>query len=109
MSLVKWVDIDRWTEIDLEDLNKQSETLSTEETKDIIKDALFTIKNSYSLLEKKKSTKEKRDRMTKERINILIRLGFQIRFKEPTPPNQTAQEQSEGMPESPPESLPTNS
>lgn len=109
MSLVKWVDIDRWTEIDLEDLNKQSEALSTEETKDVIKDALFTIKNSYSLLEKKKSTKEKRDRMTKERINILIRLGFQIRFKEPMPQSQPVQGQSEEISQPPTESLPTNS
>ncbi|MHB1604808.1 MAG: hypothetical protein ACYCTV_00220 [Leptospirales bacterium] len=108
MSLVKWVDIDRWTEIDLEDLNKQAETLTTEETKDIIKDALFTIKNSYSLLEKKKSTKEKRDRMTKERINILIRLGFEIHFKDPSQPSEHS-EHKDGPSESSQETVPTNS
>lgn len=108
MSLVKWVDIDRWTEIDLEDLNKQAETLTTEESKDIIKDALFTIKNSYSLLEKKKSTKEKRDRMTKERINILIRLGFQIRFKEPSQSSGSSAPQ-EGPPEAKTETVTNNS
>ena len=83
MSLIKWADIDRWTEIDLDDLNAQAETLSNDSNKEIIKDALYTLKNSFALIEKKKSTKEKRDRMTKERINILIRLGFQIRLKTP--------------------------
>ncbi len=83
MALIKWVDIDRWTEIDMEELTKQAETRSTEETKAAIKDAVTTIKNSLNLLEKKKTTKEKRDRMTKERINILLRLGFEIHLKDP--------------------------
>jgi len=83
MALIKWVDIDRWTEVDMEELTKQAEALSTEETKAAIKDAVSTIKNSLNLLEKKKTTKEKRDRMTKERINILLRLGFEIPLKDP--------------------------
>jgi hypothetical protein len=83
MALIKWVDIDRWTEIDMEELTKQAEALSTEETKAAIKDAVSTIKNSLNLIEKKKTTKEKRDRMTKERINILLRLGFEIHLKDP--------------------------
>ena len=107
MSLVKWVDIDRWTEIDLDDLNKQAEQLTTEENKDVVKDALFTIKNSHSLLEKKKSTKEKRDRMTKERINILIRLGFQIHFKDPSLTGNST-EQNEGPSETSKEAAPAN-
>lgn len=86
MSLLKWTDIDRWTEIDFDDLTRQAESLTTEENKEIIKDALYTIKNSFSLIEKQKSTKEKRDRMTKERINILIRMGFQIHFRPPGTP-----------------------
>ncbi|MHB1756221.1 MAG: hypothetical protein ACYCT9_01750 [Leptospirillum sp.] len=89
MALIKWVDIDRWTEIDMEELTKQAEALSTEETKAAIKDAVTTIKNSLNLLEKKKTTKEKRDRMTKERINILLRLGFEIRFKDPAKQTET--------------------
>lgn len=101
MSLLKWADIDRWTEIDLDDLNAQAETLSNDSNKEIIKDALFTIKNSFGLIEKKKSTKEKRDRMTKERINILIRLGFQIRFKpagEKKPPSAESGSPAENAP-----------
>ncbi len=81
MALIKWVDIDRWTEIDLEHLAQQAEKLTTDSTKDAIKDAISTVKNSLTLLEKKKTTKEKRDRMTKERINILIRLGFEVKLK----------------------------
>jgi hypothetical protein len=98
MALIKWVDIDRWTEIDMEELTKQAEALSTEETKAAIKDAVSTIKNSLNLLEKKKTTKEKRDRMTKERINILLRLGFEIRFKDPEKqPLATDQEPKESL------------
>ena len=89
--LNKWTDFDRWTEIDLDDLTAQSEKLSNDSNKDVIKDALYTIKNSFTLIEKKKSTKEKRDRMTKERINILIRLGFQIHFRSPSQPNLSAE------------------
>ncbi|MCL4460980.1 MAG: hypothetical protein M1297_04590 [Nitrospirae bacterium] len=99
--LNKWTDFDRWTEIDLDDLTAQSEKLSNDSNKDVIKDALYTIKNSFTLLEKKKSTKEKRDRMTKERINILIRLGFEIHFRPPVQPEQTPAEsptQSEATP-----------
>ncbi len=86
MSLLKWSDIDRWTEIDFDDLTRQAETFTTEDNKEIIKDALYTIKNSFTLIDKQKTTKEKRDRMTKERINILIRMGFQIHFREPGTP-----------------------
>ena len=90
--LNKWTDFDRWTDIDLDDLTAQSEKLSNDSNKDVIKDALYTIKNSFTLLEKKKSTKEKRDRMTKERINILIRLGFEIRYRSPSPTNAKTEE-----------------
>ena len=90
--LNKWTDFDRWTDIDLDDLTAQSEKLSNDSNKDIIKDALYTIKNSFTLIEKKKSTKEKRDRMTKERINILIRLGFEIRYRSPSQTNAKAEE-----------------
>jgi hypothetical protein len=78
----KWIDIDRWPEIDLDDIVAQSASLSNDQNKDALKDAILTIKNSLSFLEKKKCTKEERDRMTKERINILLRQGFQIRLKE---------------------------
>jgi predicted secreted acid phosphatase len=102
MALIKWVDIDRWTEIDMEELTKQAEALSTEETKAAIKDAVTTIKNSLNLLEKKKTTKEKRDRMTKERINILLRLGFEIHLKDPAKqPVAQVQEQEASLNEKP--------
>ncbi|MGC8500000.1 MAG: hypothetical protein ACP5OS_02330 [Leptospirillia bacterium] len=83
MGFRTWTDIDRWTEIDIDHLVEQSTTLSNDLNRDAIKDAISTIKNSLSFLEKKKSTKEERDRITKERINILLRLGFHIRLKEP--------------------------
>ncbi len=83
MRFRTWTDIDRWTDIDLDHIVEQSTTLSNDMNKDSIKDAIATIKNSLSFLEKKKATKEERDRMTKERINILLRLGFQIRLKDP--------------------------
>lgn len=83
MGFRTWTDIDRWTEIDIDHLVEQSTTLSNDLNKDAIKDAISTIKNSLTFLEKKKSTKEERDRITKERINILLRLGFHIRLKEP--------------------------
>ena len=84
MAFRPWTDIDRWTEIDIENIVEQSAALTNDTNKDSIKDAIQTIKNSLSFLEKKKSTKEERDRMTKERINILLRLGFQIRLKDPS-------------------------
>jgi cob(I)alamin adenosyltransferase len=88
----KWIDIDKWPNIDLDDIIAQSDTLSNDLNKDAIKDAIQTIKNSLSFLEKKKCTKEERDRMTKERINILLRQGFRIRLKETIspPPQDTA-------------------
>lgn len=82
MAFRKWIDIDRWTEIDLEYLVSQSEALSNDLNRDAVKDAIMTIKNSLNFLEKQKCTKEERDRMTKERINILLRQGFEIRLKE---------------------------
>ncbi|MHB8369373.1 MAG: hypothetical protein ACYDBP_06720 [Leptospirales bacterium] len=83
MGFRTWTDIDRWTEIDIDHLVEQSAALSNDLNKDAIKDAISTIKNSLTFLEKKKSTKEERDRITKERINILLRLGFNIRLKDP--------------------------
>ena len=82
MGFRTWTDIDRWTDIDIDHIVEQSTTLSNDLNKDSIKDAIATIKNSLSFLEKKKATKEERDRITKERINILLRLGFQIRLKD---------------------------
>lgn len=87
MAFRKWIDIDRWNEIDLDNIIEQSASLSNDQNKDAIKDAIQTIKNSLSFLEKNKCTKEERDRMTKERINILLRQGFQIRLKKPAPPS----------------------
>ena len=84
MRFRSWTDIDKWPEIDIDYLVEQSASLSNDQNKDAIKDGIQTIKNSLSFLEKKKATKEERDRMTKERINILLRLGFQIRLKDPT-------------------------
>lgn len=84
MAFRKWIDIDKWTEIDLEHIVQQSDGLSNEINKDAIKDAIQTIKNSLVFLEKQKCTKEERDRMTKERINILLRQGFEIRLKQKT-------------------------
>ncbi|MGC8528624.1 MAG: hypothetical protein ACP5OP_00280 [Leptospirillia bacterium] len=83
MGFRTWTDIDRWTDIDLDYIVEQSNTISNDLNKDAIKDAISTIKNSLNFLEKKKATKEDRDRITKERINILLRLGFQIRLKDP--------------------------
>ena len=83
MGFRTWTDIDRWTDIDLDYIVEQSSTISNDLNKDAIKDAISTIKNSLTFLEKKKATKEDRDRITKERINILLRLGFQVRLKDP--------------------------
>ena len=92
-----WTDIDRWTEIDIENIVEQSAALTNDTNKDSIKDAIQTIKNSLSFLEKKKSTKEERDRMTKERINILLRLGFQIRLKDPSREESAPKPQETGV------------
>jgi len=92
-----WTDIDRWPEIDIDYLVEQSTSLTNDSNKDAIKDAIQTIKNSLSFLEKKKSTKEERDRMTKERINILLRLGFRIRLKEPSLESSVPQAQETGV------------
>ena len=97
MGFRTWTDIDRWTDIDIDHIVEQSTTLSNDLNKDSIKDAISTIKNSLSFLEKKKATKEERDRITKERINILLRLGFQIRLKDPALSQASAtQEVTEG-------------
>jgi len=92
-----WTDIDRWPEIDIDYIVEQSTPLTNDANKDAIKDAIQTIKNSLSFLEKKKATKEERDRMTKERINILLRLGFKIRLKEPARENAVPAAQESGV------------
>ncbi len=97
MAFRPWTDIDRWTEIDIENIVEQSAALTNDTNKDSIKDAIQTIKNSLSFLEKKKSTKEERDRMTKERINILLRLGFQIRLKDPSREESAPKPQETGV------------
>ncbi|MCL4486021.1 MAG: hypothetical protein M1537_06800 [Nitrospirae bacterium] len=97
MAFRSWTDIDRWPEIDIDYLVEQSTSLTNDSNKDAIKDAIQTIKNSLSFLEKKKSTKEERDRMTKERINILLRLGFRIRLKEPSLESSVPQAQETGV------------
>ncbi|MDA8150820.1 MAG: hypothetical protein M0041_06835 [Nitrospiraceae bacterium] len=97
MAFRPWTDIDRWTEIDLDDIVEQSAALTNDTNKDAIKDAIQTIKNSLSFLEKKKATKEERDRMTKERINILLRLGFRIKLKDPSKENLAQAPQETGV------------
>ncbi len=95
MAFRSWTDIDRWPEVDIEYIVEQSSSLANEGNKDSIKDAITTIKNSLSLLEKQKAKKEDRDRMTKERINILLRLGFQIRLKKPSPKESVPAQETE--------------